>query len=99
MFGHFLFAIVAISAAHVVHAARTFSHVHEVSDTDWDYIVVGGGLGGLVVSKRLAEDKGKNVLIIEAGHDDRDDPKVFNVDNYGQYIGTDLDWNLSLIHI
>ena len=93
MFGHFLFAIVAISAAHVVHAARTFSHVHEVSDTDWDYIVVGGGLGGLVVSKRLAEDEGKNVLIIEAGHDDRDDPKVFNVDNYGQYIGTDLDWN------
>ncbi|KAI0052418.1 GMC oxidoreductase [Auriscalpium vulgare] len=33
----------------------------------YDYVVVGGGLGGGVVAARLAETASKNVLLIEAG--------------------------------
>ncbi|KAH7092625.1 cellobiose dehydrogenase [Paraphoma chrysanthemicola] len=37
-----------------------------VSNSTWDYIVVGGGASGLVVSQRLAE-AGKSVLVLERG--------------------------------
>jgi cellobiose dehydrogenase (acceptor) len=37
-----------------------------VSNSTWDYIVVGGGTSGLVVSQRLAET-GKSVLVLERG--------------------------------
>ncbi|KAF2627375.1 GMC oxidoreductase [Macroventuria anomochaeta] len=37
-----------------------------VSDT-YDYVIVGGGVTGLIVANRLTEDKKKSVLVIEAG--------------------------------
>lgn len=48
----------------------------------FDYIVVGGGLTGLTVGMRLAEDPSTTVLIIEAGNDDRFDSLVRNVNRY-----------------
>jgi choline dehydrogenase len=36
-------------------------------DTTFDYIVVGGGTGGLTIAKRLAEDPLATVAVIEAG--------------------------------
>jgi choline dehydrogenase len=36
-------------------------------DQVFDYIVVGGGTGGLTVAKRLAEDSSVTVAVIEAG--------------------------------
>src|SRR5690242_4671178 len=37
-----------------------------VSDSTYDYIVVGGGASGLIVSERLAET-GKSILVLEWG--------------------------------
>ncbi|KAF9691258.1 hypothetical protein EKO04_010924 [Ascochyta lentis] len=34
---------------------------------EYDYIIVGGGLTGLVVANRLSEDKTKSILVIESG--------------------------------
>ena len=32
------------------------------------------------------------VLVIEAGNDDRTDPRVYDIYKYGQAFGTSLDW-------
>ncbi|OAL46690.1 alcohol oxidase [Pyrenochaeta sp. DS3sAY3a] len=41
----------------------------------YDYVIVGGGVTGLVVANRLSEDKKKSVLVIEAGRAD-DNPNI-----------------------
>lgn len=36
-------------------------------NASYDYIVVGGGTGGLAIAARLAEDKNISVAVVEAG--------------------------------
>ncbi|KAL4963454.1 GMC family oxidoreductase [Aspergillus stella-maris] len=65
---------------------------------EYDYIVVGGGLSGLVVANRLTEDESTTVLVIEAG----------GIDNYSQQIqyprfistaGTNNSWPITSLPI
>ena len=63
------------------------------SNQTFDYIVVGGGLAGITVAARLAENPSITVLVVEAGNDDRQDPRIFDIYNYGQAFGTELSWN------
>jgi len=59
----------------------------------FDYIVVGAGLAGTTVAARLAEDSTVTVLLVEVGADNRNDPRVFDIYNYGQAFGSEIAWS------
>lgn len=63
-----------------------------VESSTYDYIVVGGGAGGLVVANRLSETNA-TVLVIEAGGSGYDNPNVTAPDGYGRALNTALDWS------
>lgn len=42
----------------------------------YDYIVVGGGTSGLVVANRLTENPAISVLVLEAGSNRVNDPRI-----------------------
>ena len=82
---------VATIAVTFVSAFAASTHIDDIANQSWDYVIVGGGLAGLVVASRLNK-RNSTVLVIEAGLDNRSDPAVFEVGKYGRSIGTDLEW-------
>jgi hypothetical protein len=42
----------------------------QVNGKTYDYVVVGGGLTGVVLAARLTEDSGRTVLVVEAGYNE-----------------------------
>ncbi|EJC99474.1 uncharacterized protein FOMMEDRAFT_33268, partial [Fomitiporia mediterranea MF3/22] len=74
------------------HAFSATSDPATTNNQAFNYIIVGGGLSGLIVAGRLAEDASKTVLVIEAGNDDRNGPRIYDQYQYGTVIDTPLDW-------
>lgn len=58
-----------------------------------DYIIIGGGTSGLVVANRLSEDPKIQVLVLEAGKDLSDDPRVNIPAFFTTLMGSDADWS------
>ena len=63
-----------------------------ITNQTFDYIVVGGGLTGTTVAARLAEDPSVTVLVIEAGQDNRRDPRVYDIYKSVEFFNSTLNW-------
>lgn len=61
----------ASPSVHRQRMLETRNIVNDASDA-YDFVVVGGGLAGLVLGGRLSEDEGHSVLVLEAGGDGSD---------------------------
>ena len=56
--------------------SAAFCTVEEFSQTEFDYVIVGGGTAGLVLAARLTEDPTLKVGVLEAGEAKMDDPII-----------------------
>jgi choline dehydrogenase-like flavoprotein len=64
-----------------------------MAPAEYDFIIVGGGTSGLVVANRLTEDSNVRVLVVEAGSNQTEDPRVKIPAMYDALKGTELDWS------
>ncbi|TEY71493.1 hypothetical protein BOTCAL_0092g00270 [Botryotinia calthae] len=62
------------------------------SMTQAHYIVVGGGTSGLVVANRLTENPDVHILVLEAGVNHNDDPRVQVPAFWTTLLGSEADW-------
>ena len=64
----------------------------------YDIVIVGGGTSGLVVANRLTEDGNARVLVLEAGTNRLNDPRI-TVPGLGPatFEDKDFDWNFRSI--
>lgn len=65
-----------------------------MTETQYDFVIVGGGTAGLVVAYRLSEDPQVNVLVLEAGANRIEDPRVKIPAAWRGLLGNpDFDWS------
>jgi len=66
---------------------------------DYDYIVIGAGIGGCVAANRLSADSGTRVLLLEAGPPDTE-PAIHDVELtslFAVWQKPELDWGFSTV--
>ncbi|KAK0560099.1 hypothetical protein OC844_003980 [Tilletia horrida] len=65
----------------------------QATSRSFDYVIVGGGLAGMVAANRLSADSNVNVLVIESGADTRNDDRIKSLDAYSQVFSPkDINW-------
>jgi choline dehydrogenase len=60
-----------------------------MSDSSYDFIVVGGGSSGCIVAAELAEDPGRRVLLLECGQPAEANPETLHADGYKDAFAND----------
>lgn len=60
--------------------------------SSFDFVVIGGGTSGLAVAIRLSEVDHFRVLVLEAGGDHTNDPRVKTPATWAALFGSEVDW-------
>ncbi|ROW16456.1 hypothetical protein VPNG_02755 [Cytospora leucostoma] len=60
--------------------------------SSFDFVIIGGGTSALVVAARLSENHHFRVLVLEAGEDHTNDPRVKTPAMWASLFGSEADW-------
>ncbi|PWN47636.1 alcohol oxidase [Violaceomyces palustris] len=69
------------------------SHLLPSGNTEFDYVIVGGGTAGAVLANRLTEDREVSVAVIEGGPSDVGDDRVLDLRRWLEMLGSELDYD------
>ncbi|KAI9691754.1 MAG: hypothetical protein M1822_007826 [Bathelium mastoideum] len=93
-FGFVFFALFAL----VLHWTTASPSAASVNCTEYDFIVVGGGTGGLALATRLSQNLPQyRILVVEAGPAALSEPKINIPGLKGSTIGGPYDWNFTTV--
>ena len=73
--------------------ASLASYLLPGGQTEFDYVIVGGGTAGAVLANRLTEDRDVSVAVIEGGPSDVDNDMVLDLKRWLEMLGSDLDYD------
>ncbi|KIA75446.1 hypothetical protein HK57_00090 [Aspergillus ustus] len=65
--------------------------------TEADIVVIGAGTAGLVVASRLAQDTNLSIVVLEAGQDQTEDPRVLTPGLWPSLLHSSSDWDFTSV--
>ncbi|KAI5849659.1 GMC oxidoreductase-domain-containing protein [Morchella snyderi] len=88
-----------LSVAVTTYTASAYLLIERREDllNQYDYVIIGGGLAGLVVANRLTEDLATTVLVIEAGELDKHEDSIYVPGDVGATLGSSYDWQVPTV--
>lgn len=89
--------LLLISSALTISRASAHGIVEERGEQEADYIIVGGGVAGMVLAARLSENPLTTVILLEAGPDPADNVDVDTPFFAGALQATQFAWNFTTI--